>query len=165
MRKETKDKHFLKKPSYPGGLDAMKAFIGQNLTYPQEAIKNKISGLVQVELTIEHTGKVVDTKVLHSLGYGCDEEAQRVARLLQFHVPKNRGIKVRFFKKINMHFGLQEKTIDAPVQNTNSEQSNHNIMYNYVTAVSVKPTPLKPAAVDQKPKLTYTIQIQVNPLK
>ena len=109
MKKAKKDKNFIKKPIYPGGNKALKEFIKKELKYPAEALKNKIEGVVPVRYTINKKGKVVDTQVLLHLGHGCDEEAERIIRLLKFHVPKNRNIKVHFHKKLNIRFKLPKK--------------------------------------------------------
>ncbi len=107
--REAKDKHFLKKPIYEGGKEALFDFIKKNLKYPKEALKNKIEGVVIVRYTINRDGKVIKTEVKSSLGYGCDEEAQRVVKMLKFHVPKNRKLKVLFHKKIHIRFTLPKK--------------------------------------------------------
>jgi len=107
--REAKDKHFLKKPIYEGGRQALFDFIKKNLQYPEEALKNKIEGVVIIRYTINKEGKVIKTEVKNSLGYGCDEEAERVVKLLKFHVPKNRKLKVLFHKKINIRFSLPKK--------------------------------------------------------
>lgn len=109
MHKERKSKHFIKNPFYEGGLKSMREFIGQNKKYPKEALEEKIEGTVFLKYTINYKGKVIGTKVVKSLGYGCDEEAQRVVKLLKFEAPKNRGIKVKFFKNIQIHFRLPKK--------------------------------------------------------
>lgn len=119
MHKERKSKHFIKKPVYEGGLKAMRAFISQHKKYPKEAIKEKIEGTVYLKYTIDYKGKVIDAKVLKSLGHGCDEEAIRIVKLLKFNVPKNRGIKVKFFKNIQIHFRIpkqKEKPQPQPQQ-------------------------------------------------
>ncbi len=157
MQKEKKDKHFLKKPSYPGGPEAMSAFISAHLVYPQDAIDQKISGMVQLELTISHQGEVLDTKVLHGLGYGCDEEAKRVAKLLKFHVPKNRGIKVRFFKKINIHFGLKQSQI-TPVPSPTVSATQQHFTYEYKPNPTSNPTD-KPATSPKSNTITFTVKI------
>lgn len=115
MRKERKEKHFIRKPFYEGGLKAMREFIAKNKKYPQEALDKKIEGIVYLKYTIDYKGKVIETKVLRSLGYGCDEEAQRIVKLLRFEAPKNRGVKIKFFKNIQIHFKLPKKEInDVP---------------------------------------------------
>ena len=123
MKKEAKDKHFIKKPIYEGGPKAMKKFIAKNLRYPKEALENKIQGTVYVRFDINRKGKVTDAKVIKGIGYGCDEEAMRLAKLLKFEIPKNRGVRVVFHKNIQIHFRLPRK---KPVKKVTG------IQYNYV---------------------------------
>jgi protein TonB len=133
---EKKPKHFLKQPEYPGGPKAMSKFIYENLRYPKQALEAGKEGVVLVEYDINHEGLVMDTRVLQSVGYGCDEEAERVIRLLKFEVGKNRGIKVVFHKKTQIQFKkpvaiAQPKPVAAPPM---------AITYQYVTAAPPKPT-------------------------
>ena len=87
----------------------MKAFIGKNLRYPKEALKDKIEGTVALKYSIDYKGNVVDAKVISGLGHGCDEEAVRLARMLKFEVPRTRGMKVLFHKDIKIHFRLPKQ--------------------------------------------------------
>ncbi len=108
--KEKKDKHFIKKPYYEGGITAMRAFIKQHLKYPKEALETKTEGTVRVEYTINYKGEVTDAKILTGIGHGCDQEALRLVKLFQFKVPKNnKKLKVVFHKKINIHFKLPKQ--------------------------------------------------------
>lgn len=133
MKKEKKDKHFIKKPYYPGGLEAMKAFIATVLSYPPEAQKHQIEGVVLVKYTVNQLGAVVQAKVIHRLGYGCDEEAERIVRLLQFKVPKNRAKKLLFHKSINIHFKLNAvPTLQYVYTSSENENSTDTGGYNYV---------------------------------
>ena len=109
MKKERKDKHFIKKPFYEGGPMAMKKFIGENMRYPKEALENKIEGTVYVRYDVDQKGKVIDAKVVKGIGHGCDEEAIRLAKSLKFQVPKNRVGRVVFHKNIQIHFRLPKK--------------------------------------------------------
>lgn len=109
MKKERKPKTFLQGPSYSGGPKAMRKFLSQQIKYPTAARKEKISGTVRLRIDIDYKGKVTGSKVLTSLGYGCDEEAQRVVGLLKFEVPKQRKIKVVFHKTMNINFKYKEK--------------------------------------------------------
>lgn len=104
MKKERKENSFIKKPIYPGGQKAMKAFIKENLRYPEEAIKHKVTGTVTLRYTINHLGKVTKAHVISGLGYGCDEEAIRLVKLFQFQVEKVRKLRVTFKKEIHIHF-------------------------------------------------------------
>jgi len=115
MKPEKKDKHFIKKPYYEGGMTAMRKFIARHLQYPKEAKDNKIEGTVFIKYTINHKGKVIEAKVVSTLGYGCDEEAERLVYLLEFKVPKNRGVKVKFHRSIQIHFKLPAEKPAKPL--------------------------------------------------
>jgi len=139
MQKEKKDKHFIKKPIYKGGKKALREFITQSLQYPKEAQAAKIEGTVVVKYTVNHLGKVIDSKVISGLGYGCDEEAQRVVSLLEFDVPKSRGVKVLHHLNVQIHFRLpKQKPKPKPTQQTSAN-------YNYQYIVSTKPAKGKPS--------------------
>ncbi|MBX2875174.1 MAG: energy transducer TonB [Saprospiraceae bacterium] len=151
MQKEKKDKHFIKKPIYPGGKKALQLFITQNLKYPPDALKEKIEGTVVLKYTVNHQGKVIDTKVISSLGHGCDEEAERVVSLLQFEVPSNRGVKVLHHLNIQIHFRLPKQKA-RPIQKKEAKPS-----YNY------QYTPSSSEDAKEKPTsspYTYTITIK-----
>lgn len=98
----------MKKPDYPGGDRGMVEFIKQNLRYPEDAMKHRIEGIVRIRITIDHRGKVTQTRIIDHLAHGCDEEADRVVRLLQFRVPNNRGVRATFNKVLNIHFQMPE---------------------------------------------------------
>lgn len=150
MYKEKKGKHFIKNPFYEGGLKALREFISQNKKYPKEALEEKIEGTVFIKYTINYKGKVIETKVVKSLGYGCDEEAQRVVKLLKFEAPKNRGIKVKFFKNIQIHFRLpKEKEKTAP-----PVQSQAGFAY------TITPSKKEGNPTEEKKGGGYTIQIK-----
>ena len=104
MQKEKKEKHFVKKPIYPGGRQALKQFVRENLIYPEAAAQAGITGTVNLRYTIDHSGKVIDAKVISGLGHGCDEEAIRIVKLFKFEIPQQRKKRLRFYKTINIHF-------------------------------------------------------------
>jgi len=146
---EKKPKHFLKQPEYPGGPKAMSKFIYENLRYPKPALEAGKEGVVLVEYDINHEGRVVDTRVLQSIGHGCDEEAERVVRLLKFDVGKNRGVKVVFHKKTQIQF----KKPVAAVQHPPAATPPMAVTYQYVTAT---PKPTVDTA-QKKQVFSYTI--------
>jgi TonB family protein len=63
-----------------GGLAEFYSQVDLNLRYPEPARKKKIQGRVFVEFVVERDGRITHAKVLHGLGYGCDEEALRLLR-------------------------------------------------------------------------------------
>lgn len=148
MSKEKKDKHFIKKPVYPGGTAAFNEFLKSNLKYPKEAKEKKIEGTVVVKYSIDHLGKVSDTKVIRSLGHGCDEEAERVIKLLKFEIPKGpRKLKVLFHKEAKIQFKLKKSAKPKPTTQPS---------YNITTSTKKK----DPAERDTKKSTSYFYKIE-----
>lgn len=146
LRKEKKEESFIKKPFYKGGDKAMSDFIRKNLKYPKPAYDQKIQGMVVLRCEIDFKGLVTDVKVLKSLGGGCDEEAVRVARLLEFQVPKSpKGLKVTFHKDLRIPFQI------FPVR-TESQTTSLQLKYQVVSTPSTTPVEKKKENV-----ITYTI--------
>lgn len=148
MKKEKKGQHFIKKPYYEGGMSAMKVFIKQNLSYPEKAKAKKVEGTVYVRYTINYKGKVIDTKIISGIGYGCDEEAIRLVKLLEFNVPRNRNLKAVFHKSLQIHFRLPiEKVPPAKAVPPTS-----GLQYHYTTSSEIQKK-------KSKSKISYTIVI------
>jgi periplasmic protein TonB len=94
------------RPYFPNGMQALGQFIGAYIKYPEEALKNNIKGQVIVEFTITVDGSTTDFKIVKGLGYGCDEEAIRVLKLLPDWVPGyQHGKPVRTKFKLPITFG------------------------------------------------------------
>lgn len=148
MKKEKKGQHFIKKPYYEGGMSAMKVFIKQNLSYPEKAKAQKVEGTVYIRYTINYKGKVIDTKIISGIGYGCDEEAIRLVKLLEFNVPRNRNLKAVFHKSLQIHFRLPIEKV-APVK---AVPPTSGLQYHYTASPQRK----KKAS---KTKISYTIVI------
>lgn len=153
MHKEKKDKNFIKKPVYPGGLTAMRNFIKENLTYPKAALQNKIEGTVTLKYTIDHKGNVIGTHVIAGLGHGCDEEAERIVRLFKFDVPKSRGVKVLFHKDIHIHFRLPKRKAETP------RPGSMQVVYTTTSSASHSND------VRKKEKKAYQYTITVSPVR
>ena len=113
-----KKKRFLNFPKYPGGSKAFREFIEENLRYPEAAMESKIEGSVLVEYDIHDNGAVGNPRVLNGLGYGCDEEAIRVVKLLQFEKVKNRGVRIKLTTKTKINFRFPKTNINYTVSYT-----------------------------------------------
>ena len=57
-------------------------FFAKNLTYPEAAVKANMQGVVYVGFTLTETGRIAGPKILKGIGYGCDEEAIRLTKLM-----------------------------------------------------------------------------------
>ena len=105
-----KQSSFLNKHEYPGGGEELVKFINLHLKYPKDALVNGIEGVVYLSYCINEKAKIMDIKILKSLGYGCDEEAARLVALLRYPIPKNRGVKLQTKKRLKIAFKLPIKT-------------------------------------------------------
>lgn len=113
---QKKKKDFIKKQEYPGGKKAFQEFIRLHLTYPENARKNKIEGDVFLEYKVGFDGQVSHVKVLKGIGWGCDEEAARILKLLKFAPQNNHGVKIISTYKIKIRFQLPKETDTKSVQ-------------------------------------------------
>lgn len=120
-----KKKNFLRIPNYTGGKDTYQQFIKENIVYPEQAISNRAERLVYVKYTVNNNGEIVAVEVAKGIGYGCDEEAIRVIRLLVYEPVRNRGVKMKATLKTRMFFNLK-----VSLQTTDSEC----IQINYIFA-------------------------------
>ena len=94
-------------PEYPGGQDAMYAYLGENIKYPDSAKMNNINGRVFVTFVIEKDGGVTNVELLRGIGGGCDKEAMRVVSEMPNWKPgKQRGQAVRVQYNLPIKFTL-----------------------------------------------------------
>ena len=66
------------KPEFRG--ETWTFYLSHNLKYPEEALKNKITGKVYISFIIEKNGYITNVQVVQGLGSGLDEEAVRVIK-------------------------------------------------------------------------------------
>lgn len=74
-------------PVFAGGDAAQLKFLSKHLSYPGPALEHSISGKVHVTFTIDAEGRPRDPRVVKGLGYGLDEEAVRLVRLMPWWNP------------------------------------------------------------------------------
>ena len=115
MKKKFKPEKLILQPTYAGGNEAMNKFIEDNLKYPDEAIKNNIEGAVAVDYNVDIFGKVISAKIKNGIGYGCDEEALRLVKLLQFGKKRYQGLHVVFHKSLIINFRLNASSANTEV--------------------------------------------------
>ena len=64
-------------PEFPGGPEALNAFLTREIQYPEVARNNGITGTVLIEFVVEKDGRVSNAKVKVPLFPECDKEAVR----------------------------------------------------------------------------------------
>ena len=78
-------------PVFPGGIQGMIKFLSENISYPKEAQKKKISGRVLVSFVVEKNGSVSEVQTERSLYPSLDEEAVRVVKSMPNWTPGKQG--------------------------------------------------------------------------
>lgn len=94
-------------PQFPGGQDAMNAFIAKNLHYPIIAQENGIEGRVIIRFVINKQGKVGRVELVRGINPDCDKEAMRVIKSMPDWIPgKQNGVTVPVSYTIPVRFKL-----------------------------------------------------------
>jgi protein TonB len=95
-------------PAFPGGMEAMYAFINSKIKYTVTARENRISGQVVVQFVVTKEGNIEHTRIIRSLGGGLDEEAIRVIMSMPRWTPgKHNGRTVPVMFTLPIKFVLQ----------------------------------------------------------
>ena len=107
---EKPEKIFLMSEVQPvpkGGLKGFYQFLGKKIKYPSMARRAGVEGKVIVSFVVDKDGSLTDIQVLRGIGYGCDEEALRVLKMVPNWSPgRQRGepVKVRMAVPITFSF-------------------------------------------------------------
>ena len=95
-------------PEYPGGNEAMSAFMVKNIRYPEAAKTKGIQGTVYVSFEVSSSGKVTNVKVQESVSPDLDAEAVRVVKMMPDWKPaENKGKPVAVSMTLPVKFKLQ----------------------------------------------------------
>jgi periplasmic protein TonB len=86
-------------PEFAGGMNALLKFLQKNLRYPTPAVNANVMGKVYMQFVVGQDGNISKVDVLKGIGFGCDEEAQRVVKLMPKWSPgrqSGRAVAVKF---------------------------------------------------------------------
>jgi protein TonB len=88
-----------KMPEFTGGQAALLRYLQKHLRYPGSALAAGVGGRVFMSFVVGADGSISEVTILKGLGYGLDEEAQRVVRQMPAWVPgyqSKHAVPVRF---------------------------------------------------------------------
>lgn len=95
-------------PEFPGGGSALGQWLGKNIRYPAAAQRANIAGKVYISFVVNTDGSIQDVTILKGLGFGTDEEAQRVVKSMPKWRPgKQSGRPVRVKFNLPISFTLE----------------------------------------------------------
>ncbi|MGQ8335232.1 energy transducer TonB [Sunxiuqinia sp. A32] len=93
-----------KLPEYPGGVEAIKKFISENVNFPEDAKKAKISGKVFVSFIVDEKGNIDNAKIAKGVSESLNKEALRVVNLMdgwKQGMEKGEAVKVSYTMPVN----------------------------------------------------------------
>jgi protein TonB len=94
---------------FPGGDLGMQKFLEENLEYPFDAEREAIEGTVIVYFVVDEHGNVTQVRTDKKFGYGLEEEAMRVVKLMpKWNPGRQRNRNVPVYYKIPIAFVLPE---------------------------------------------------------
>jgi TonB family protein len=91
-------------PQAVGGMSAFYNQLAKDITYPAEALQNRIEGRVSIEFIVEKNGSLSDVKAIMGIGSGCDEEAVRAVESASAFKPASQSgkpVRVRMLLPID----------------------------------------------------------------
>ncbi len=101
-------------PKFPGGVKEMYRFIGNNIKYPEAAVRANVEGRVFIAFVVTESGEITNIEVLKGLGFGMDEEAIRVVKAFPNWTPGSQdGKSVNTRYNLPINFQLQETKPEA----------------------------------------------------
>lgn len=78
-------------PEFPGGMDALKDFVHENLVYPQHLIDSRVGGRVVIIFIVDKEGKIVDPTVMKGVNEELNAEALRIVKMMPNWTPGTNG--------------------------------------------------------------------------
>ncbi len=98
-------------PTFAGGTTAMNKYLSESIKYPENAVKNGVSGTIFVTFIIRADGSIDEVKTIgDKVGSGLEEESIRVVREMPKWKPGvQNGRKVDVLFNIPIRYTLQEQ--------------------------------------------------------
>lgn len=101
-------------PEFPGGIEALRAFIKATIKYPAAALENGIQGKVYVKFVVTKTGGVANATVARGVDPILDKEAIRVVESMPNWKPgKQNGQNVDVYYTIPVNFQLPGAKVET----------------------------------------------------
>lgn len=95
--------------SYPGGDEALYAFLHKNIKYPEQAKAAGVEGDIYVSFFVEVDSTTSNVSAMSDLGAGTRDEAIRVVKLLRFAPALQNGKPIRSNMMIPVLFRIYDK--------------------------------------------------------
>lgn len=101
-----------KMPCYPGGEEALLKYLSKNMSYPEQARNENVTGTVYISFIVSQNGDLKNIQILKGLGYECDEEAIRLIKNMPYWEPgeqRGKPIEIQYNMPIKFPFTKENK--------------------------------------------------------
>lgn len=106
-------------PDFPGGLEKLYGFLGENIKYPVAAKNANLEGNVIAQFVVTKEGKIQDVTIVRSLSPETDAEAKRVIALMPDWEPgKQDGKPLHVKYTLPIRFSLDNASPKATEEQT-----------------------------------------------
>ncbi|MCD8165000.1 MAG: energy transducer TonB [Bacteroides sp.] len=118
-----------KLPEFPGGPQALIAYLSRNIKYPASAQQAGDQGMVVVQFTVEADGSITSPKIRRGISPALDQEAIRIVEGMPDWIPgEHKGEKVAVFFTLPIQFSLTSPGSDNPAAEETQSPSGPNQM-------------------------------------
>lgn len=94
-------------PEFPGGVEALKEYLTENIVCPTSVRKMDMSGEVVVEFTVERAGQLTGVNIVKGVCSELDEEALRVVKGMPRWKPGTKnGVSTRVKMTLPINFKI-----------------------------------------------------------
>ena len=91
-----------------GGKKQFKEFVDMEMQFPENAIKEKVKGNVELSFIVDNSGDIIGINVKESLNNEVDNEAIRILKKTQWEAAKKFGKNVASRNKILINFNYKK---------------------------------------------------------
>lgn len=95
-------------PAFPdGGQKGLMRYLSENVTFPKDAMKDKVNGRVVLRFIVRKDGSISDIKIVRPLYPSCDDEALRViSQMPDWEPGTENGEPVNVFFSLPIRFSM-----------------------------------------------------------
>lgn len=153
-------------PEFPGGQEALRKFIANEVKYPVEAQEKAIQGKVFVNFVVSETGVVKDAKIARGVDPIIDNEALRVVNNLPAWKPgKQKGVAVNVSYTVPINFSLEpaqtakpaEKQVFFIVEEMPEYPGGKNALFEYISKEIKYPAVAKEKGIQGKVFINFIV--------
>ena len=148
-----------KMPEFPGGQDALIAYLSKELRYPEEARKSGAAGKVVTQFVVSENGSISNIKIIRSVGCGCDEEAIRVISKMPRWVPGMQdGAPLKVYFKLPITFVMNPNEVKNTVAMQASFPGGDKALEQFLKRNVLYPDEAKKNKINGDVQVKFTIQ-------